>query len=178
MTTDGDRDQRGARRNGQRPALAWLAALALLGGAGGCSTPAAVPSSGTDTPPHLALNVLVMGQPDATNGLRRTARYVLESNRTLRVAHGREAIRLTYPPIARRLGQAQIASLVRLVVDQHLMAEPTSPLAEASGRGEKADVLYELEIASDRRTHRYRTTPDESPPTVRLLAELVRLADG
>ncbi len=173
------RIHRGAFRHRQQAALACLAALAFLADAGGCSSRTAAPLNGTKTPPDFALNVLVRGPLDETNRLRQTSRYVLESNRTLRATRGRGAIPLTYPPIARRLGPAQVESLVRLVARHHLMVEPTSPSAEAAAApGAGPEVIYELQITSNGQTHRYRTTPDESPPTIRLLTELVRLAGG
>ena len=178
MITDRTDDRRAAFGHVLRAVVPCLAALTCLMITGGCSMQTDASVNHTDAPPDFALNVLVVGPPDEANPLRKTSRYLLESNRTLRAIRGSRATNLTFPPIARRLGRSDVNSLARLVARHHLMAEPTSPLAEVAddGNGKRA-VLYELEITAHGRVHRYRTTPPESPPTIRLVAELARLAD-
>ena len=55
-------------------------------------------------------------------------------------------------------------------------AEPTSPTAEADLAGTASTpVLYRVTIISHGRTHRYATTPAESPPTSELIERLIEL---
>lgn len=121
-------------------------------------------------PPDFALQFHVAGDPSTNDPLRQTSQYVLEANRHLHVATGPTATRHAYPPLTRVIPHAEYEHLIRHVMRSHLMAEPTSPAAESSN----ATLRYEVTLFANGRTHRYATTPAESPPTVQLLQKLVK----
>lgn len=111
----------------------------------------------------------------SANPLNEASGYAVEPNRRLGVTRGRAAD-TRYPVFSRVLTRHEYDDLFTLVSNNHLIAEPTSPGAEAFGLGKtKASALYEVEITAFGRTNRYRTTPDESPPTVELLTRLIQL---
>lgn len=121
-------------------------------------------------PPDFALQFHVIGDPSTNDPLRQTSQYVLEANRHLHVATEPTATRHFYPPLTRVFSHAEYENLIRHVLRCHLMAEPTSPAAESSN----ATLRYEVIIFANGRTHRYATTPAESPPTVQLLQKLAK----
>jgi len=122
-------------------------------------------------PPDFALQFHVVGDPFTNDPLRQTSQYVLEANRHLHVATGPTATRDSYPPLTRVIPHAEYEHLIRHVLRCHLMAEPTSPAAESSN----TTLRYEVTLFANGRTHRYATTPAESPPTIQLLQKLVKI---
>jgi hypothetical protein len=96
--------------------------------------------------------------------------FVLEPNRSLYAGLGLQVDRGYRPPLLGRITASQFDSIVRIVLDRNLIAEPTS-------LGSQADmhpaVVYKVEISAWGMINRYRTTPDESPPTAKLLAKLI-----
>lgn len=131
------------------------------------------------TPTDFSVVVRVRPAPGpgsaTSNPLNETSVHAVEPNRRLGVTRGRSAD-TRYPGFVRVLTRQEYDDLFKLVSNNHLIAEPTSPGAEAFGLGKtKASALYEVEITAFGRTNRYRTTPDESPPTVELLTRLIQL---
>jgi len=138
----------------------------------GCRQPGGgVGSTHPALPPDFALRLHVTGKSDSDNLFHRTAQYVVEPDRQLRVALGAGAKIDYYPRPTRILSRAAYYDLSQHVHRHHLMAEPASIGSEA----DDVDVRYEVEITAHGRTHRYTTTPDESPPTLGLLRRLAGL---
>ena len=123
-------------------------------------------------PPDFALRFHVAGDPRADDLLLKTSQYLVEPNRQFRVALGAGATIDYYPKLTRRsISRAEFYELCQHVHLHHLMSEPTSVGSEGGG----VNIRYAVEISAQGRTHRYRTTPDESPPTVELLRLLIAL---
>lgn len=164
------------------------AAVLLAAILGACAAPP-VTHETQRVPGDFALDVLVIaaagGQgSNNTDAAHRTARYVLEANRRLHVGLGPGAAAGGFPPAWRMLEPADAADLWRQVQRDHLLAEPTSPIAErqlAQAPGEAAALrppqpMYRVRIMAGGREHRYWTTPAESPPSEALLRRLLTAA--
>lgn len=157
--------------------LPLLLSLLLIGIAGGCAeTPRHPEALGLSVPPDFALELHVDGDPAAEHPLRRTTRLVLEPNRKLRVAQGEAAAVRSYPPLRRVIQPAELERLYDLIARHRLMREPDSPAVPPEGALSN-DAVYSVWITAHGRTHAYRTTPAESPPTALLLRQLLRLAE-
>ncbi len=162
-----------------KPDASRLAVAACAGVLAACA-PRAQPASHRATP-DFAVVFLVRGEASSANLLRQTSRYVLEANRSLRSVRGAAATRRTYPPLRRRLTAPETESIFDHLRRHQLLAEPTSPGADQKAAGADDDpdaqtVIYELSITAHGRTHRYATTPRESPPTIQLLKMLAQYA--
>jgi hypothetical protein len=158
-----------------------LCLLLLLAPLHGCVEPNRDPAlAKIAMPSDFALELTVHGDPAASDPLRQPSQYVLEPNRRLRAVTGLPAGARSFPRLVRVLSPADYEALYQIIDDAHLMVEPTSPGAEAlrAGKAPESPALYELRIHAHGRTHRYATTPTESPPTVRLHARLAELATG
>ncbi|MCC7408006.1 MAG: hypothetical protein IT442_08040 [Phycisphaeraceae bacterium] len=118
--------------------------------------------------------------------VRQTSQYLLEPNRDLRAVMGPWVSDRIYPPPVRRLTYAQLQTLWKIIQVNHLLAEPTSPngqiLMEHLGKRSANPlsvpapaILYRVRILAGGRTYEFSTTPQESPPTLALIAELVKL---
>jgi hypothetical protein len=117
--------------------------------------------------------------PQSSSGalLRQPGQYVVECNRVLRVARGAGATGDFYPQLTRVLTYDEYQALFRLVDDNHLLSEPTSPAAQAAVASPTlSEVIYRVQITANGRTRRYSTTEQESSPTAQLLGMLVRLS--
>lgn len=178
---------------GARHLSVWTAWLAMvLGVIGGALLAACTPVEGTtprtlnpqQVPANFALDITIIGEATANGHAWRTARYVLEPDRTLRVGVGPGAATGGFPPIWRRLSRSTIAELWRQINRDHLLAEPTSPLAEAALRQANQDVqrlrarerLYRVRINAGGDEAAYWTTQHESPPTASLIHALRKAA--
>lgn len=149
-----------------------LAALAPAG----CRTQADDPRlASIAMPPDFAIEFLQRGQLAGDNPAKQSTYYVVESNRRLRASLGALAESRAFPPIARVLTPAELEALFEFVRDRHLLTEPTSPRAEALRAGQGDGVLYEVTLAAHGATHRYATTPAESPATAQLFLQLEAL---
>ena len=125
-------------------------------------------------PADLTLEFHVIGEPAPGDPLRQMSMYVLEPDRRLRVAIGYRSATSFYPQIARVLTPDEYDAVVKLVYERRLIAEPTSPVAEAAAKdGAAPPVLYRVDLTGWGLVNRYDTTPEESPPTEALLAKLV-----
>ena len=128
-------------------------------------------------PADLTLEFHVIGETAPGHPLRQISMYVVEPNRRLRVAIGYRSARSFYPQVARVLTTEEYRTLVELVYERRLMAEPTGPLAEAAVKDHSTvPVLYRVDLCGWGLVNRYDTTPEESPPTEALLARLAILA--
>jgi len=157
--------RRASRRAGiAHAALPTLLGLALVVAITSCS--ASSPIGAAVLPAAFALEVIVEGDPDASDPAERTARYLLEPDRSFHAAAGPGAPDRT-PPRLGRLTPAQFEALYDFLVARHLLSEPDAP------RSVRDDAVaeYRVTLTLDRRTHRIRTTPAASPP----VAELVRM---
>ncbi|MDX1681970.1 MAG: hypothetical protein R3336_02510 [Phycisphaeraceae bacterium] len=140
---------------------------------------------GVAVPDDFALVIVVTPKVSTRHPLLRPRRLTLTIDRQLRMARGDAAPWVTHPPVARRLGPIQLESIWNQIRARHLMSEPTSPYAMAlrqssapAGATALKATLYEVTIRAWGRTHRYATTPSESPPTANLLRQLITYADG
>ncbi|MCC7204177.1 MAG: hypothetical protein IT441_03795 [Phycisphaeraceae bacterium] len=118
--------------------------------------------------------------------VRQTSQYLLEPNRDLRAIMGPWASDRIYPPPVRRLTYAQFQSLWKIIQVNHLLAEPTSPNGQVlmDHLGKRSSdplgvpspaILYRVRILAGGKSYEFSTTPQESPPTLALIAELVKL---
>ena len=108
---------------------------------------------------------------NASDPLRMPSHYVLEADRTLRVALGPGAGDRDYPPATATLSPTQMQALYDILRDHLLPPQRTAaPL--------NAPVTYQITITSDGRRHRYLTTPDASPGARALLSRLIELRGG
>lgn len=156
------------------------ALIAMLSACAGPEPAAAPPGR---MPPDFALVVTVIGDPLGSHPMRESARYILQPSRDFHAARGRGAVGGPtasgyFPHASRRLSPAQMEYLHGFIDYYELAAEPTSPNARVILDGEtlrRDTVLIEVELTAFGRTHRYITTPAESPPTARLLEMLVLL---
>ncbi|MCC6579564.1 MAG: hypothetical protein IT440_03925 [Phycisphaeraceae bacterium] len=131
----------------------------------------------------FALEFFVHGPTHAATRRSLRAKYVLLPNRRLHVALADEAMPHRFPGHYRLLSSNEVDDLAQLVDRSSLIAEPTSPRAEEAGvagsdQATDKAILYEVTVTSAGRTNRYRTTPEESPPTAKLLDRLILLTGG
>jgi hypothetical protein len=169
-----------ARHHAILPALVMAAGLLA-----GCISPyedARLKS--LTVPPDLAIDFVVRGDPQSPDRREMQSRYVLLPDRQLHVALGDDAATEAYPRHYRILSPREMERLVQIIGEGGLPAEPSSPAAEqalAAGGTPGADVApvtYRVWLTGWGKTNRYVTTPEESPPTGRLLDELIRLTGG
>ena len=150
-----------------------LVSLAVLCG---CAADDAPPLRNQTVAGDFSLSVHVAGDGHDPEPMRRRAQFVVQPDRMLRLATGPAASPDTFPRPYRRLSPAEFASLYELVARNHLLAEPTSPIAAGSEADDQA-VILRVAITAGGRTNRYATTAAESPPTAALLARLVALIE-
>jgi hypothetical protein len=193
-----------------------LVALILM--LAGCVSPRKDPRlRAIRMPSDFALELSVRGEPDSDDPTRQSVRYVVESNRRMRMLVGQRAQTRTFPRFLRDLTPTEFESLWDQIDQSNLLSEPTSPLAQArhdTAAGlpphpeppappepppsptatapappvpspEEAllsvpmnPAVYEVAIRANGHTHRYATTPAESPPTVSLLLMLTNLRES
>lgn len=155
--------------------LLVLAATLLLPAA--CTSPHSDPALlSVRTPTDFSLVFRVIGDGTSSQPMSQTTVQTIEPNRRMGLLRGQAALNNRYPPFLRHLTRAEYEALFKLVSNNHLLAEPSSPGSEAFALGKtKAAALYEVEISAFGRTNIYRTTPSESPPTVQLLTRLIEL---
>lgn len=157
----------------QRQKTRWATVIFLLVHTAACETRQPPdPVSHPWLPPDFAIQFFVEGNPHSTNPLTQTAQFVVEPNRQLRVALGPDAAVDSYPDQPTTISRAEYFDLSQHIMRHHLLAEPTSPAAEDNVQDE---VRYDVLIMANGRTHRYTTTPPDSPPTVQLLVKLTQL---
>lgn len=168
------------RLTGRGAAVSKLLALVGCWHLAGCAVGEPGPFTGAaGRPADLAVEFSVEGHRATVNMLRQPGMYVLDPSRRLRYAHGRGSPEGFYPREQRTVPPREFRLIERLVHDRRLLAEPTSPRAEAVLRGEAdAPVLYRVIISGWGQINRYVTTPEESPPSVELLAKLVLASGG
>jgi hypothetical protein len=153
--------------------------VCVLSVSAGCAAPARRPGAGPGPhlPPDFAIEFHVLVRLDLQPGKRRPAHFVVEANRDLRVSRRARTAGRTYPPRLRRLSYDEYESLYALVWYNHLMAEPTSPVAQRFLQGQRdVRVLYDVAVSAHGRTQHFVTTPGESPPTAQLRARLEQFA--
>lgn len=151
-------------------------AMVLVVGLQGCDrTENLVGRAHPALPPDFALRFHVSGGVGSNDFLYKTSQYVVEPNRQLRMAFGAGVTADDYPNLVRRtISRAEFYDLSQHIDRHHLMSEPTSVGSEAPD----VTVRYKVEITSHGRTHRYATSPAESPPSVQLLRLLIALHAG
>ncbi len=144
-----------------------LAIWILIGGLlVGCKPgPIELPQAG-DVPPDLTVLFHVAGDPDARARTERPAVYLMEADRTLRVALGDGTTPGTYPPVTARLSHRQARQVYDAVADGGLM------WIDMPGELSPGEPVYTLEITADGRTRRMTTTPADTPQTTPLLSTL------
>ena len=152
-----------------------VALLVVCSALAGCRKPIAMPPKPT-VPSDFVLTVNIRGDSGPHEPGRYPSQYIVEPDRRLRAALGAGVSPHYYPKLTRVLTPGQMQSLWEQIERNHLTAEPTSPTAEADLLGTtSAPVLYRVTIISHGRTHRYATTPAESPPTRKLIEQLIDL---
>ncbi len=153
-----------------------IAVIAM--GITGCAwfrRPVDAPAIDRRYPADFAVSFTVAGEPAPAQPVRQNCVFVLERDRTL---YGAVGIRVDHSYRPGRLGRitpGQYDDIVQWVNDRSLMAEPTSPDAQGS---QPPPVLYDVQLIGWGMINHYRTTPEESPPTVTLLAKLIVAAGG
>ncbi len=134
------------------------------------------PGAARQAPGDFSLLVHIEGDRPAYEPAGYTSQYVIETNRRLRVALGPGARADYFPRKTCRLTTDQIELLYHFVIENHLPAEPSSPQAESRAGGDApASIVYTVTLSGEGSTHRYRTTPDESPATLALVRRLIEL---
>ena len=119
--------------------------------------------------PHdlaLVFFVEVAGGGSPEDPLRQPSQYIVEVDRTLRVALGTGVSQQLYPPPTATLTPQDMDQLYRLIEQASLPKDPAAPAGP---------VIYHLAITAGGRTHRYATTPQASAGAVELLRYLARL---
>jgi hypothetical protein len=160
--------------------------LVLAGWASGCRLSPQDPWQATGSyPADFALVLVVQVAQDAatpaerpaedeaaaTDPTRQPSQYILEPDRTLRVALGPGVSQRIYPPATASLSPAEVGELHALVERGDLMHfQPPGPPA--------GPVRYQVILTAQGRTHRYETGPQDSPATEALLRRLVVLRGG
>jgi len=130
-------------------------------------------------PADFSMSFYVEGEGPYADPIRRTAMFVLESDRRLYAETGMRRPNGYRPRLTRVLTTAEYESIVALIHKRHLTSEPTSPLARIHARGdEPASVLYHVDITGWGEINRYVTTPEESSPSADLLVRLILAAGG
>lgn len=154
-----------------------LMALTLLaiGLCMGCQTTDTEPTAmaGREYPPDFALvfTVQPQGLVAVSDPMYQPAQYVVESDRTLRVALGPGVHPDLYPPPTAILKPQEMVDLHRLVANGALMQAASEPTDDA-------DIAYHLAITADGRTNRLTTTPTATPAAADLLRKLIALRGG
>lgn len=161
-----------------KPQLRLALTVLTLALAAGCTPPEHDKRlAEVNPPPDFAIEFFVHGSSDGSDRRVMRSNYVLEPNRNLRVELGSHQEQDAFPRFYRQLTFAQFESISEIVRKAKLHAEPTSPNASTSGAASNV-LIYEVKVTAWGRTNRYRTTPEESPPTAELLAKLVELGGG
>jgi hypothetical protein len=157
-------------------AMVWLIACLSLAS---CETPQAGPAPDPLNPVDFTLSVYVEGDVRADKPIHRTAMFVLEADRRLYVGAGYTVEGGYRPPLKKILSPGNYRSIVELVYERGLLAEPTSPRGEQAKRyGVRDAVVYHVDMVGWGRINRYVTTPDESPTTAQLVARLIVASNG
>jgi len=161
------------------PLFALLAALLSLAS---CAAPEHESRASLQAmPTDFALEVYVIGKGDASADLaNRTAHYVVEPNRRFRVTAGPRATERRFPRIARVLRPWEYEDLFARIKSGSLMTEASTDagLRLAAWPDESGALGYDVLITAYGKTHRYATTPEESPATASLVARLAELPSG
>lgn len=157
------------------PRLAALLMLATLLAA--CaSEPAPAPATraaSTTTPADFALVITVRpeGFVDPADPLQQPAQYVLEPNRSLRVAIGPGAHHHLFPPVTATLSPQEMTQLYSLIESAELdKLDPREALNLTD-----AQVTYEISLTANGATHHVVTTGRQTPAVRRVLARLAKL---
>jgi len=122
-------------------------------------------------PPDLALVFVVQAPPGEAGPMRQTARYVIEPDRTLRVALGLGAVKAQYPPPTAMLTTDQMRRLHDLT---GLIDWCTAPPSRTQPRA--GSILYHATLTRHGKTLQIKATAPQSPALTRLLAYLVELS--
>lgn len=146
----------------------------------GCIDPAVDQQLMTAEPPaDFTVEVVIRGEPGANDRLRRSGRYLLEADRTIRVMHGPVAVTKTYPPAVDEVTPDAQLALYRLIKEQKLMEATTTPDAKAAlERRGPGPTVYLVEIIAGADAHRFQVTPEESEATVALLSRMIELGEA
>lgn len=146
----------------------------------GCVDPAVDQKLMMAEPPvDFTVEVVIRGEPGATDRLRRSGRYLLEADRSMRVLHGPVAVTRTYPPAVDEVSPEAQLELYRLIKEKKLMEATTTPEAKAAlGRRGPGPTVYLVEIIAGADAHRFQVTPEESEATVALLSRMIELGDA
>ena len=133
------------------------------------------PANRLHPPSDFALVLHIQGHDLAADPAHYTSQYIIEPNRKLRTALGQGTTAKYFPDLTRQLSPIEFDVLSELVLQNHLMAEPTSPgVEEQAVPPQAASTIYTVSITSNGRTNRYATTPHESPATFSLVKTLIR----
>jgi len=136
----------------------------------GCVEPKPVQDPAAGYPPDLTLVFVVDAPTGDGDLLSQPARYIVEPDRTLRVALGPGAIKDQYPPPTAKLTPDQMRHLYNLTlpIDWHPLK--TGPQAQANV------ILYRAALTQHGETRLCHASPKQSPGLTRLLAYLVELS--
>lgn len=157
-----------------RAALLIVAGIAAGIVLAGCGRPAWHSDEHDPVPADFSVVFTVLSDDDATaDPLRMSSHYVLESDRTLRVALGPGAAGRTFPPPTATLSPGQVESLYR-IVQRHGLLEVLDAAPESPGD----PVRYRIAITSNGGQRRYVTTPEASRGARALLTRLIELRGG
>ncbi len=156
--------------------LLWLGAALCVSGCGQPYQHAL--RGGLEDPPDFSLDFRIHGPATGADRRQQASRYILLPDRTLYLALGAGAAAPGLPAHRLTLTPSQVRKVLDVIHEASLHVEPTSPLGAKLGQPDAAAVTYELAINAWGRTHRYRTTMLESPPTRKLLELLIAYTGG
>jgi hypothetical protein len=166
----------------------WLPVIAvgLVIGMAGCGVDQppgpALPQRGEQTavPPDFTIDLLVIGKDHQQRGAQRadpslpsiyrSARYLVQPDRTLRAAIGPGVDWRGVPSAPIRLTPGQYASIYRT------WAQIGPASADAQGAGDGGMASYLLRVRVNQQWYDQRTTPRADPAASRLVEQLGQLA--
>ncbi len=141
-----------------------------------CAVRPVEPGQATEEPIRFSVELVVDGAAPPAGRPGDDQRFVLEANRNLRTLAGTPSRAQTFPPLIRRLEHHEFTAIYRHVVEHELVAEPTSPMADAPAETPDTAVpppIFHVTLNVNGKWHQYATTAEESPPTLQLLNQLI-----
>ena len=145
----------------------WISVIVGLSLLTGCAGPRWHSDAPQATPADFSLSLLIVAddEGDAPDDPLHTPSYfLLENDRTLRVAVGPGSVTTTYPPPTATISPAQVDELYRLIRRHDLLTSRTAaPANDASVPG-APDTTYRLLITIEGRQHRVLAHRDDATP--------------
>lgn len=145
-------------------------------------SPGQFPGLTAGYPPDLTLVFVVRAPVGDASPLRQPARYVIEPDRTLRVALGPGSVKAQYPPPTAKLSTAQMRRLHDLTrfIDWDTPIPPDTPDSPDSPQpgslAGRSSIIYQVTLTRYEKTLQTQARPGQSPNLTALLAYLVELS--